>query len=476
MRTRSERAAFVLGATLSGAFLASGVLGQQAIQPRMGDPIQGLTPAEKARFLVGGVEFNHTLTNAEGVGPILNDRACATCHAQPQAGGAGAKFVTRFGKMAQGGNPFDPLASLGGSLLQVDSEQPADCLEVVPPEADVSIHRLTTSTFGIGLTEAIADADIQFYADNPPSPDVSGIVQPVIPLEGPPTPRVGRFGWKAQQATVLSFSGDASLNEMGLTNRLVGTENAPNGDVSKLLLCDHVADPEDNVPFPNARIDKQTDFQRFLAPPPQTPRSGMTGATIFDAIGCADCHISTPYVTTVVAEAALSNKSIVPYSDFLLHDMGDLGDGIVQGLGTEHEMKTAPLWGVRARSKIALLHDASATGGTPDENVAAAIAAHLGGGTPSEGAPSAVAYGLLSSADKQRLLDFMNSLGRLEFDHDGNNNVEAVDWVLFEFDGDFTGPGSFFTPDSPAAVADFDQDGDFDLKDFGVLQRAMTGS
>jgi CxxC motif-containing protein (DUF1111 family) len=475
MRLASERGGFVVGALLSGSLLATGALGQPAIQPRMGDAIQGLTPAEKARWQVGSVEFNHTLTNAEGVGPILNDRACATCHAQPQAGGAGAKFVTRFGKMAQGGNPFDPLASLGGSLLQVDTEDPVNCLEVVPPEADVSIHRLTTSTFGIGLIEAIADADIQFYMDNPPSTDVSGIVQPVHPLENPPALKAGRFGWKAQQATVLSFSGDASLNEMGLTNRLVGTENAPNGDVSKLLLCDHVPDPEDNVPFPNARIDKQTDFQRFLAPPPQTPRSGMTGATIFNTIGCADCHISTPYVTTVVAEAALSNKSIVPYSDFLLHDMGDLGDGIVQGLGTEREMKTAPLWGVRARAKIALLHDGSATGGTADENVAAAIAAHAGG-APSEGAPSAGAYALLSSADKQRLLDFVNSLGRLEFDKEGNNNVDATDWFFLEFDGDFTGPGAFFTPDSPAAVADFDQDGDFDLKDFGVLQRAMTGS
>ena len=469
----SARTVVALGLALACLLSAGLVDAQQPIQPRMGDPILGLTPAERARFDTGKVEFNHTLTPAEGLGPIMNDTSCAHCHAQPQAGGSGALKVTRFGKAAVGGNPFDPLANLGGSLLQFQSTTvpPDVCQEVVPPEADVVIHRITTSTLGIGLIEAIADADILAYQNDPP-PGVSGIAQMVQPLEDPLGPlRVGRFGWKAQQATVLSFSADASLNEMGLTNRFLGTENTPNGPpgTPPPACDDQASDPEDG-PFPS-RIDRQTDFERFLSQPPQTPRSGMSGAAVFDAVGCAACHVSTPYVTQTVAEAALSNKTIYPFSDFLLHDMGSLGDGIVQGAGTELEMKTSPLWGLRTRAAIGLLHDGRATGGTPDDNVRAAIAAHDG-----EAAASRDAFAALSTADQERLLAFTDSLGRLEFDFEGNNNVDATDWFFLEDARYFTGPVPSFNPDSPAAVADFDQDGDFDLKDFGILQRAMTGS
>jgi CxxC motif-containing protein (DUF1111 family) len=176
MKSGGEKRAFLGAATLSGTLLAGGALGQQAIQPRMGDPVLGLTAAERARFDTGGVEFNHTLIPAEGLGPIMNDTSCAHCHAQPQAGGSGALKVTRFGKAAVGGNPFDPLANLGGSLLQFQATTvpPEDCQEVVPPEADVVISRITPSTFGIGLLEAILDADILAYVSNPP-PGVSGI-------------------------------------------------------------------------------------------------------------------------------------------------------------------------------------------------------------------------------------------------------------------------------------------------------------
>jgi CxxC motif-containing protein (DUF1111 family) len=460
----------VAAAAVGGLCLAGAAGAQQQIQPRMGDPVRGLSPAELARFQAGKAEFDHVLNIGEGLGPIMNDTSCSHCHGQPQSGGASGKKVTRFGKAAMGGNPFDPLENLGGSLLEFQTTDPVhpECLETVPPEADVVILRMTPSIMGAGLAEAIADADILAYQNNPP-PGVSGVAHMVHPLEDPPALKVGRYGWKAQVATVLSFSADASLNEMGLTNRYIGSENAPNGNVGALLVCDTVSDPEDGA-FP-ARIDRDTDFQRFLAPPPQTPRSGMTGAAIFDGVGCAACHVSAPYVTQVVAEPALSNKTIHPYSDFLLHDMGSLGDGIVQGDATELEMKTVPLWGVGHRATIALLHDGRATGNTPRDNLVAAIQDHDG-----EAAASRDAFGLLSSADQQRMLDFLMSLGRLEFDQEADNDVDDLDWFFLENEGDFTGPGSFFTPDSPAAVADFDQDGDFDLKDFGVFQRAMTGS
>ena len=171
-------------------------------------------------------------------------------------------------------------------------------------------------------------------------------------------------------ATLLSFSADASLNELGFTNRFFPNENAPNGNPQTLELCDDVPDPEDGPDGQGLHgIDRQADFQKFLAQPPQTPRSGMPGEALFASIGCASCHVATPYVTASNAEAPLANKSIKPYSDFLLHDMGSLGDGIVQGDATENEFRTPSLWGLRARAGIALLHDGRVTAGTPQENV-----------------------------------------------------------------------------------------------------------
>src|SRR5690606_1583781 len=153
--------------------------------------------------------------------------------------------------------------------------------------------------------------------------------------------RAGRFGWKAQVATVLTFSADAAQNEMGLSNRFLPFDNAPNGDLDLLALCDTVPEPEDGPDEEGLHfIDRITDFQRYIAPPPQTPKSGMTGEAIFISIGCAKCHI--PEWTTRNdgdLEDAIRGKTIKPYSDFLLHDMGELGDGIVQGDAMELEMR-----------------------------------------------------------------------------------------------------------------------------------------
>jgi CxxC motif-containing protein (DUF1111 family) len=292
-------------------------------------------------------------------------------------------------------------------------------------------------------------------------------------LEGGPLARfrVGRFGWKAQQATLLSFSADASVNEMGLTNRFLPLENAPNGNQALLAVCDTVADPEDHAgPDGLHAIDRQTDFQRLSAPPPQTPRSGMSGATVFDNVGCAACHVAS-FTTGPSPVAALSNQTFRPYSDFLLHDMGStLGDGIVQGDAAELEMRTTPLWGLQSRAPVGLLHDGRATGGSATDNLREAILAHDG-----EAFASRQAFAALATAQQDQVIAFLLSLGRLEFDAEGDHDVDALDWFFLELDGRFTGPGAFFTPDHPGAVADFDQDGDFDLLDFAVFQRAMTG-
>ena len=130
--------------------LAAGAASAQELQPRIGDPLPGLTAVERALFDSGKVEFTRILSAADGLGPIFNDSSCSTCHSSPRAGGAGSKRVTRFGRAAVGPTPFDPLASLGGSLLQVSATLPT-CVETVPPVADVEIQRVTPSTAGAGL-------------------------------------------------------------------------------------------------------------------------------------------------------------------------------------------------------------------------------------------------------------------------------------------------------------------------------------
>jgi CxxC motif-containing protein (DUF1111 family) len=457
---------------LAPLFAAAAVAASaQEIQPRTGDPLPGLSVIERAQFDTGRVEFTRILAASDGLGPILNDNSCSTCHGLPRVGGAGVKRVIRFGRAATGGNPFDPLANLGGSLLQA-SANAAKCAETVPLEADVQARRVTLNVAGDGLIEAIRDADIRARAQNPP-PGVSGRVHMVQTLEDGPLSRfrVGRFGWKAQQATLLSFSADASLNEMGLTNRFLATENAPNGNQVLLAECDTTPDPEDHAGAGGLHaIDRQAHFQRLTAPPPQTPRSGMAGAPLFTSIGCASCHVAT-FVTGPSAVPALANQTIRPYSDFLLHDMGTvLGDGIVQGAASETELRTPPLWGLQSRAQVGLLHDGRATGGTAAQNVRDAILAHDG-----EALVSRVAFSALGAPQQDQLIAFLLSLGRLEFDEEGDHDVDAFDWFFLEFDGRFTGPGAFLTPDHPGAVADFDQDGDFDLVDFAAFQRAMTG-
>jgi cytochrome c551/c552 len=454
------------GAAAAVALLSAAALGQE-IQPLMGDPLPGLTPAQVARFGAGRVAFDRVLNAADGLGPIMNDHSCASCHQTPRVGGSGAKLVARFGNS---GPPFDPLENLGGSLLQAQMVEP-QCQEFIPPEADIVVGRITTSTFGSGLIQAIKAVDIMARETAPP-PGVSGRAHRVHALEDPPTarPKVGRFGWKAQQPTLLSFSADASLNELGFTNRFLVAENAPNGNQQLLKHCDHVSDPEDG---PDAQgfhgIDRQTDFQKFLAPPPQTPRNGMPGEALFLSVGCASCHVAA-YVTGP-AEPPLGGRAIRPYSDFLIHDMGTLGDGIVQGDAHEAEMRTPALWGLRARATIGLLHDGRATGGSQAQNVLTAIADHDG-----EALAARTAFTALPILDQDRVVRFLLSLGRPEFDQEGDFDVDDFDWFFLEANSLFTGPGPVFTPDDPAAVADFDQDGDFDLVDFTAMQRAMTGN
>jgi CxxC motif-containing protein (DUF1111 family) len=180
---------------------------------------------------------------------------------------------------------------------------------------------------------------------------------------------------------------------MGITSPNFRLENCPNGDCS-LLRCDPVADPEDD----GSGVEAFADFMRLLAPP---PRGAITleveaGEQVFSRIGCAGCHVPT-WTTGSSPVAALNGVTFHPYSDFLLHDMGPLGDGIEQGQARGTEMRTMPLWGLRERTSF--LHDGRT------RSLSEAIGAHAG-----QGQAARDQFEALSGPEVQQLLEFLQSL------------------------------------------------------------------
>ena len=468
MKKLMTPAAVLLALTVPVAtVLASPLGGKLVLQPRAGDALDGLTKVQTGLFLAGQVSYQTPFTNESGLGPVMNKSNCASCHSNP-LGGWGSISVTRFGADDKG--EFVPLEHLGGTLLQSLSIS-AGCAESVPAEATVIITRLSNASMAYGLIEAIPDAAIA--ANNDPNDlngdGISGRVHWVLPLESSPTSplRAGRFGWKAQVATVLTFSGDATRNELGISNALIPTDSAPNGDMAMLASCDVAADPED-VADANGQtfIQRVTSFQRYLAQPPQTPRLGMTGETIFNNIGCNKCHVAQWSTANMPKlESAISNKTIRPYSDFLLHDMGLLGDGIQDGDATEQEFRTPVLWNLRTRDPM--LHNGQASGGLFADRVTAAINFH---GPYGEGAASAANFAALNTSDRNKLIAFLDSLGREEFDFDGDGEILLSDLAALSA----CRADASITPDEACAIGDINADGVVNIVDAGMFLQAAA--
>jgi CxxC motif-containing protein (DUF1111 family) len=360
-----------------------------------GQPLGGLTADQLDLFNAGLEEFSATEDPDEGLGPVFNANGCGTCHNVPAIGGPGTFKVTRFGRTNDDGS-FDPLAELGGSLRQdhgigelgVCGQQ----AEVTPDQANTHANRRTTALWGFGLLAAVPDDQLRLVAQLEPAA-IRGIPNEVTDVDTGEQ-RVGRFGWKAQVATLRTFAGDAYVNEMGITNPLFPTENCPQGDCNALIECDQVPDPEDD----GTDMQKFADFMQFLAPPARGNQNIATtlGNVAFIAIGCAGCH--TPTLFTGSSDvAAIDHQTIHPYSDFLLHDMGALGDGITQGAATGRLMKTPPLWGTAANPFF--LHDGRAA--SLDE----AIRAHDG-----QGRGARNRYVALDGFTRALVLAFLNSL------------------------------------------------------------------
>ena len=355
--------------------------------------------------------FEETEGIESGLGPVYNAQSCVACHGNPVTGGLSQITELRSGHLKKDGS-FE--AAAGGSLLN-DAAIDSLIQERVPDSESIRTLRISLNTLGDGFVEAIDDEAIRAIALQQPMVTGGAIAGKVIevPLaEAPGQTRVGRFGWKNQQASLLSFAGDAYLNEMGITNRFFPTENTSMG--YSVAHYDTVPDPEDSPnKAPGAQdVDKFADFMRATKAPPRDPvlagtPEAVAGAKVFEQTGCATCHVTT-FVTlpagtlinggALAVSPALGNKVIHPFSDFLLHDIGS-GDGIVQNgdQSTAKRLRTPPLWGLRTRSRF--MHDGQSLTGTD------AVLRHAG-----EASAVTKKFRALGATEKSQLLAFLGSL------------------------------------------------------------------
>jgi len=431
--------------------------------PGGGAPLPGLTTDETAFFQDGFARFQEVEVVAgganNGLGPRFNSNQCSSCHSQPAIGGTspaqnpeiaiatldGAKnvvpwFITQNGpvrearfKLNTNGTPDGNVHNLfvitgradapGCNIAQPDFLPAGNPLSGQGGNPNI-IFRIPTPVFGDGLLESIPDsailANMQANSELKARLGVSGHPNAILSGNVNRSANDGtitRFGWKAQNKSLLMFAGEAYNVEMGISNQLFPQER------DETPSCVFVASPNDTLnftatPTSNANINTATisdieafaDFMRMLAPPspaPETP-STANGRAVFTKIGCAVCH--TPSFTTgkmiasgstTVPSAALSNQTVNLFSDVLLHHMGvGLADGITQGAAGPDEFRTAPLWGVGQR--IFFLHD----GRTKD--LVQAIEFHQSRG--SEANKVIDAFNKLHARDQQDLINFLRSL------------------------------------------------------------------
>jgi CxxC motif-containing protein (DUF1111 family) len=358
---------------------------------------------DQATFEANQEIFNEREGISDGLGPLYNADSCGGCHQNPVAGGSSQVTELRAGHYD--GNSF--YDHLGGSLIN-DRSIDALIQERVMSGNEVRTLRLSSSTLGLGFVEAIADTTLMDIAKSQPSASggrIEGVAIRVDVNESPGGRRIGRFGWKDQHASLVSFAADAYLNEMGITSPLQPAENSSSGN--SVAEYDTVADPEDD----GDDVESFAQFMRATKAPPRdtllanTP-DALVGAQLFQQAGCNVCHVTT--IVTARAGSvingrfrvsdALGDKIIHPYSDFLLHDVGT-GDGIVQngGQSTRNKLRTAPLWGLRTRTR--LMHDGVSV------SFHDAILRHAG-----EASFVIDNYRALSNSQKSQVLTFLRSL------------------------------------------------------------------
>jgi len=355
------RAALAAGIWTCAA-VSTAILGTaQSARVNPGDPLPGITPTEFSEFRLGLEDFTEVETADDGLGPAFNATSCAVCHNVPAIGGTSLVLETRVAYRDESG-AFVGLDTDGNTLMHLFSVPPHQCQPLIPDDVNVVAHRAPLPVFGAGLVEAIPDEALLALED-PLDRDRNGVRGRAAIVVDVATGqrRVGRFGWKAQQATLLAFSGDAYRNEMGITNDLFPKEYAFGVSDAHMQRCDSHPDPEDVRDRRTGRrgIDNFEAFMKFLAPISRGPVDDVVrdGERVFQAIGCTACQVLA-LSTGPSANPLFNRKSVPLFSDLLLHDVGT-GDGIQQEAARPEEFRTPSLWGLRLRRP--LLHDGSAS-------------------------------------------------------------------------------------------------------------------
>jgi CxxC motif-containing protein (DUF1111 family) len=318
----------------------------------LGNPIDECTnpPVPGRSFRDNKAIFEEVEVVDDGLGPTYNAEGCATCHQAPVTGHVSQ--INEFRAADANGNPPP-----GGQTLIQDRAIDPDAQERINTGLSSHEFRSTRTTLGDGFVEAIANNTLISNVNAQPAAQ-RGQIRIVAVLEAPGQDRVGRFGHKSQHASLVSFSADAYLNEMGITSPLQPNENNILGESPAPF--DEVADPEDE----GEDVEAFADFMRALRVPGRGPINSTVnaGESLFSAIGCAVCH--TPQFTTApagtvinggafVVPAALGNKIIRPFSDFALHNIGTSGGiGGEPGVNDRFATTTIALWGVRAKHRF----------------------------------------------------------------------------------------------------------------------------
>src|ERR1041384_6957255 len=331
------------------------------------------TARGNGRFEDNKAIFSERENIDDGLGPTYNDVACISCHQSVDVGAFSQDMEFRAGHITNGAFVDAP----GGQLIHARGTD-SDIVEHISTAETVKAFRVTLSTLGDGFVEALSNTALQNNVAAQPLAQRGTLTQ--VPVtEANNALRFGRFGWKAQQASLLSFAGDAYLNEMGITSKFdgfggrasnaadAGTHENPASTAEGVTNVtfpspfDPVQDPEDE----GGDVLAFADFMAATRAPGRQnpiPAAAPAGDSLFNAVGCNVCHTRT--FTTAAAgtsinggaftvPAALGSKIIHPFSDFALHNIGT-GDGIVQnaGQGSANMMRTAPLWGIRARNRF----------------------------------------------------------------------------------------------------------------------------
>ena len=366
-------------------------------------------------FTLDQAQFERRHEPSTGLGPVFNATSCAECHQNGVTGSASQFTEVRAGHRDANGNFVNPTVvindganTISGRSIINDRSICPQAQEHVPDSENIRSFRAVLNTLGDGFVEAVDDRTFLAIAANQPAESdgvIHGEAIQVAILEAPGKMGVGKFGWKDQDPSILSFAGDAYLNEMGVTNRLKPT------DVTSV--CKVTSDPEDTPDnLGLADIDHFAQFIRGTQVPPRdsilaASPDAIAGQYLFKTAGCSTCHVDT--LTTdhpgavinggaYTVPEALGNKVIHPYGDFLLHDVGT-GDGIVQAgpQDTANKLRTVPLWGLHIKSRF--MHDnASLT-------LSDAIQRHAG-----EARQVISRFNTLTAQQQEQIITFLRSL------------------------------------------------------------------